>query len=163
MQGQQPRKLCASCGAVNGVRASFCGVCGQALPGDLLAPEGPEGLEAAPVNFWPEPVLPPQAAGERFFLPGVEASAGTVLPGEVQAAPVAQEVVAQKRCSWCGGMSSWVAEHCDHCGAHFPVPEQDEAFRRSAEDRLRSEEAQLDYLRERRYRNGWNLFRRRRQ
>jgi ribosomal protein L40E len=70
-------------------------------------------------------------------------------------APV--EGVMQKRCNWCGALNPWTAAVCESCEARFPVPEQDEAFRRAAEERLRQDEAALDFWRQRRKR-GWRRF-----
>jgi hypothetical protein len=59
-------------------------------------------------------------------------------------------------------MNPQAAAVCEKCGAHFPVPEQDEAFRRAAEQRLLAEEAAVEMLRHRRLRgNGWGFWRRR--
>ncbi len=63
----------------------------------------------------------------------------------------------RKRCAWCDGLNPWVAAVCETCGARFPIPEQDEAFRRAAEERLRQDEESLKFWRERRKR-GWRRF-----
>jgi ribosomal protein L40E len=75
---------------------------------------------------------------------------------ELQAATVT-EAVDQKRCGWCSAMNPWTAAVCESCGARFPIPEQDDAFLRASEERLRAEEAEINSLRARRLRGGWGF------
>lgn len=152
MSDQDAKRVCGNCGASNAWEARFCGLCGRELLEAPVAVEGGDLEGHADTNLWPGAVLavPPDA-----LEPG---NVGSDDPGEREAAAQAQgEEVMQKRCAWCGGLSPWVAVACESCGAHFPVPEQDAAFRRAAEERLRQEEASLDLLRQRR-RRGWRRF-----
>lgn len=150
MDHQEASRICENCGASNASEAQFCGLCGhELLEGatpvqDAVFPRNPD------TSSWQEAVSP--------AVPGTlepERTANDL--GEMERAiQSAAEGPAQKRCSWCGGMNPWVAAVCESCGARFPVPGQDEAFRRAAEERLRQEEATLEHLRQRR--RGWRRF-----
>jgi ribosomal protein L40E len=151
MLEQEGRKLCAACGADNDARASFCGVCGSALLEEVRLGDPPLFSEGASTSYWAEP-LP-------AVLPGAEVppAMGNELLQELQA-PAQAETVEQKRCGWCSAMNPWAVAVCESCGARFPTPEQDSAFLRASEERLRAEEAEIDALRERRLRRnslGW--------
>ncbi len=152
MSEQEAVQNCTRCGARNAPDAQFCGGCGQALldvseysAGDWLpAPSAPGSWqEHAPSGMRPAPGAVP-------------AEDGSV--GERDAASEAPEgQVAQKRCAWCSALNPWAAAVCEHCGAHFPVPEQDEAFRRAAEERMRQDMESLNFWSQRR-RRGWRRF-----
>ena len=149
---QEARQVCAACGASNAPEASFCGVCGQGLPGSVeTAQENWLPMQSS-LHLGAEQYSPSALTGDES--PG-SASAGMVGTGEPFEAP--EEQVAQKRCAWCSNLSSWTAAVCEHCGAHFPVPEQDEAFRRAAEERMRQDLESLNFLSQRR-RRGWRRF-----
>ncbi len=150
MLEQEGNRLCAACGARNATQASFCGVCGAALLGEVRLEDQPVLPEAAFPSQGPEP-LP-------SVLPAEEAppAPGTGFLQELQASAPA-EVVEQKRCGWCSAMSPWTAAVCESCGARFPSPEQDAAFLRASEERLRAEEAAVDLMRAQRLRRGWNF------
>lgn len=152
MSDQAAPRVCGNCGASNAWEARFCGICGRELLEASLSIEDGDVENHADANRWPGAVLtvPPDALG-----PGNMESGD--LGGKEAAAQAQGEEIMQKRCAWCGGLSPWVAAVCESCGARFPVPEQDEAFRRAAEERLRQEEASLDLLRQRR-RRGWRRF-----
>jgi ribosomal protein L40E len=152
MSDQAAVQTCLRCGARNAPEAQFCGACGQALinvPGDaagewLPAPLAPGSWqEHAPSGGLSGPDAPPaeRDVGERSNV--------------VSEAP--EEPIAQKRCAWCSALNSWVAVVCEQCGAHFPVPEQDEAFRRAAEERMRHDLESLNFWSQRR-RRGWRRF-----
>lgn len=148
---QEAGQVCASCGAGNAPEASFCGVCGQALL----------GRTEAPTETWP-PMQTPVGFGSEQFSSGVaEADSPAVTSqgaeGNQEFSEVPESQIEQKRCSWCSNLSAWTAAVCEHCGAHFPVPEQDEAFRRAAEERMRQDIESLNFLSQRR-RRGWRRF-----
>src|SRR5262249_61196284 len=113
-----------------------------------------------PPPLLPDPVFasdlpecqPTELAGE--VLPAVPE------PGIVQEAQaaLASEAVAQKRCGWCSAMNPWTVGACETCGARFPTPEQDEAFRRASEQRLQDDESALELLRLRRVRRDASGF-----
>ena len=149
---QEAGQVCAACGASNAPEASFCGVCGQALPGVAPSPAA-DWLPGLPPAGFESEHLPPSALGgdesSGSANAGLERTEGTFEAPEGQ--------VAQKRCAWCSNLSSWTAAVCEHCGAHFPVPEQDEAFRRAAEERMRQDLESLNFLSQRR-RRGWRRF-----
>jgi ribosomal protein L40E len=149
---QEAGQVCAACGASNAPEASFCGVCGQGLPGNVEAPQENwlpmQSLVHLGAEHLPSQALPEEAS------PG-SASAG--MEGIEEFSQTPEEQVAQKRCAWCSNLSSWTAAVCEHCGAHFPVPEQDEAFRRAAEERMRQDLESLNFLTQRR-RRGWRRF-----
>ncbi len=148
MLEQEGSRLCAACGASNAVQASFCGACGSVLLGEVRLEDPPmfaqpalnEQQAESPLGALPSEEMPPAEGSE--FLQELQAATGT-------------EAGQQKRCSWCSGMNPWTAAVCESCGARFPVPEQDDAFLRAAEERLRAEEAEIYSLRARRLR--WGL------
>jgi ribosomal protein L40E len=149
---QEAGQVCAACGASNAPEASFCGVCGQGLLGSVETSQENWLPMQSSVHFGAEQFSPSALAGDESAGP---ASAGMEGAEELSEAPEGQ--VAQKRCGWCSNLSSWTAAVCEHCGAHFPVPEQDEAFRRAAEERMRQDLESLNFLSQRR-RRGWRRF-----
>lgn len=149
MLEQEGNRLCAGCGASNAAQASFCGVCGAVLLGEVRLEEPP----VLPELVFPDPVpeLLPAALPSEVVPP----APGAELLQEPQASAPA-EAVEQKRCGWCSAVNPWTAAVCETCGARFPSPEQDAAFLRASEERLRAEEAAIDSLRVRRLRrNNW--------
>lgn len=152
MSDQDAKRVCGNCGASNAWEARFCGICGEELLEAAGALEGGDLEGNAATSLW---------LGAALARPSDALESGNVESdnlGEREAAAQAwNEEIMQKRCAWCGGLNPWVAVVCEGCGARFPVPEQDEAFRRAAEERLRQEEASLDLLRQRR-RRGWRRF-----
>lgn len=152
MSDQDAERVCGNCGASNALEARFCGICGQELLEAAASLGGGDVEGNADTNLW---------LGAALAAPPAALEPGNVESGnleEREAAAQAQgEAIMQKRCAWCGGLSSWVAAVCEICGARFPVPGQDEAFRRAAEERLRQEEASLNLLRQQR-RRGWRRF-----
>lgn len=149
MDNQEANRICESCGTSNASEAQFCGRCGHELL-DEAAGVTDAVFQSNPDAYSWQYVPPnPPAAPEPEY-------AGSNL-GELEGAAQAPvEETQQKRCSWCGNMNPWTVAVCESCGARFPVPGQDEAFRRAAEERLRQEEATLDILRQRR--RGWRRF-----
>lgn len=148
---QEAKQVCAACGASNAPAASFCGACGQSLLGRTEAP-AESWLPGSSACFGTEQR---SAAGPAGDLPYAQASPGMASSGGTVEAPEGE--VARKRCAWCSNLSTWTAAVCEHCGAHFPVPEQDEAFRRAAEERMRQDLESLNFLSQRR-RRGWRRF-----
>lgn len=154
MSDQEAARVCESCGASNAPEAQFCGICGHELPVESASEADAVFQGHADANSWQTSqdsawTAPPAA---------LEPEDASSTPGEMEAATDAPaEDVAQKRCGWCGGLNPWVAAVCEACGARFPVPGQDEAFRRAAEERLRQEEADLEAWRQRR-RRPWLRF-----
>ena len=146
MLEQEGSRLCAACGASNALRASFCGACGSVLLGEVRLEDPPMFAQPVPIEQHaelPGEEMPPTEGSE--FLQELQSATGT-------------EAVQQKRCSWCSAMNPWTAAVCESCGARFPIPEQDDAFLRAAEERLRAEEAEINSLRARRLRwSGWGL------
>ena len=146
---EQAEQVCAACGARNASEASFCGSCGQSLLGGPEIPN--EGRLPAPSALGMEPGYPLSkmlAGGDES--PGLEPAEDG--EGSQAAFAVPAEQVAQKRCSWCSNLNDWTAAVCEHCGAHVPIPEQDEAFRRAAEERMRQDIESLNFLSQRRRR-----------
>jgi len=154
MDGQEAGLLCSGCGATNASEARFCGICGRQLLEESASAVNSIGPENPDVSFWQaEPLLADIPLSE-----GAGSTEADPL-GETQAAAQASaEGVKQKRCAWCSGLNLWVAAVCEVCGARFPVPEQDEAFRLAAEERIRQDEASLEFWRQRRQRRGWRRF-----
>ncbi len=150
--GQEARQVCAACGASNAPDASFCGSCGQSLPGSVETPQENWLPMESSAHLGAEQLPPSALAGN-----GTPGSANTGTEGTERTFEAPEEQVAQKRCAWCSNLSSWTAAVCEHCGAHFPVPEQDEAFRRAAEERMRQDLESLNFLSQRR-RRGWRRF-----
>ncbi|HLW01538.1 MAG TPA: zinc-ribbon domain-containing protein [Ktedonobacterales bacterium] len=152
MSNQEMARTCASCGASNTSEAQFCGRCGHELL-EASAVEEDVVFQGNPdANFW-------QDAGVTSPSETLEPANTSSVLGEMEAAAQAPtEGIQQKRCDWCGGLNPWTVAVCESCGAHFPVPEQDEAFRRAAEERLRQEEAALDRWRQRQRRPWRRLF-----
>jgi ribosomal protein L40E len=145
MSDQDVIRTCHTCGASNAAEAQFCGTCGR----ELL--EEPAGADTV---FQSNPVAAPQQGDVSTHIadaPGQERAERQL--AEMEAASQAPaEGAMQKRCSWCGAMNPWVAAVCESCEARFPVPGQDEAFLRAAEERLRQQEASLERLRQQRRR-----------
>ena len=144
MSNQELVRFCEACGASNAPEAQFCGTCGrelqQAAPGEDSVFQGNPDANAWQAAAW---IAAPNAQDA--------ADVDDSDPGEMEeAAEGPPEGIGQKRCGWCGNLNPWVAAVCESCGARFPIPEQDEAFRRAAEERLRQEEANLDQMRRRR-------------
>lgn len=151
MLEQEGSRLCTTCGASNALQASFCGVCGSALLGEVRLGDPPMFAEPVPIE---QPPGSPLEALPGDGMPPVE---GSEFLQELQAS-TQTEAVEQKRCGWCSAMNLWTAAVCESCGARFPVPEQDDAFLRASEERLRAEEAEIYSLRARRLRrSGWGL------
>jgi ribosomal protein L40E len=150
MSDQEMARVCADCGASNASEALFCGRCGRELPEAPVVGEDAVFQGNPDRNSWHGSGLTNPSDGLEF------ANASSAL-GEMEAAAHAEAGIQQKRCDWCGGLNPWTAAVCESCGARFPIPEQDEAFRRAAEERLRQEEAALDHWRQRRKRP-WRLF-----
>lgn len=153
-------RTCGTCAAHNAPEASFCGQCGQALLENLddAPPEGVETFNGADLQQYPEMFQPQDAwlnpAPESLEMPN--SSNDTLEEMQVTTEnPVSPKT--QKRCAWCNGLSPWAAVVCEVCGARFPVPEQDAAFKRAADERIRQEEESLDFWRQRR-RRGWRRF-----
>ncbi len=152
MSDQGAIRVCVGCGASNAAEAQFCGICGCELLEEPDSEADAVFQSSSSAPSWQDPLWP-AAPGDAE--PGNEGSSDL---GEMAAAAQApREGVMQKRCDWCSSLNPWVAAVCETCGARFPVPEQDEAFRRAAEERLRQEEASLDFWRQRR-RRGWRRF-----
>ncbi len=153
MSNQEIARVCESCGATNAPEAQFCGACGHELPeaatGQDAVFQGSADATGWQAAAW---ATPPDA-------PDAEKAESSAEPGEMEAAAEAPtESAQQKRCDWCGNLNPWVAAVCESCGARFPVPEQDEAFRRAAEERLRQEEASLERWKQRKRRPWLRLF-----
>jgi len=159
MENQEEVRRCPRCGARNAPEAQFCGDCGQ-----LLLENG----STAPEKSWLPTLSATDALQEHLpsLLPVEDtgasrepSGAGASARGEESAtAPLAPEgQVAQKRCGWCSELNPWAAAACQHCGAHFPIPEQDEAFRRAAEERMRQDVESLNFWSLHR-RRGWRRF-----
>lgn len=151
MSNQEAVRICGSCGASNASEAQFCGICGHELLEATASTEDAVFESSPDANPW-------QGSALDAMPDALTAGDGGGNLGEMEAAAQAPaEDVMQKRCGWCSALNPWVAAVCETCGARFPVPEQDEAFRRAAEERLRQEEANLDFWRQRR-RRGWRRF-----
>ncbi len=154
-------RICASCGARNALDASFCGRCGRILP-ENLEREGSQDV----ATFDEAAQRPHAEAGQRQDAPLFSAAGdkGAEYPGSdnledtLAALQAPREAVMQKRCAWCSGVSSWTAATCEICGARFPIPEQDAAFQRAAEERMRQDMESLEFWRQRRQRRGWRRF-----
>lgn len=150
MSDQEAMRVCESCGASNAPEAQFCGICGHELSGESASVADAVFQGHPDANSW-------QASAWSAPPAALEPADASSALGEMEAAAQAPtEDVAQKRCGWCGGLNPWVAAVCETCGARFPVPGQDEAFRRAAEERLRQEEADLEAWRQRR--RSWRRF-----
>ena len=156
MSDQMAMRYCGGCGASNTAEARFCGACGQALL-DTPSSNAPQfsvdgGWDALPLVARKLEVAP-FAPGEDG--PETSGSAERERAGSAEATAEAQ--VAQKRCGWCSQLNPWVSVVCEHCGAHFPIPEQDAAFRRAAEERMRQDMESLNFRLLHR-RKGWRRF-----
>lgn len=147
-QDQEAAQNCVHCGASNTLEARFCGVCGRELFEGSVASEG--AMQERPdTSLW-------GGSAPDTWEPG-NPNPGSSDLGEMEAAAQAPvEGAMRKRCAWCSGLNPWAAVACEVCGAHFPVPEQDEAFRRAAEERIRQDEESLNFWRQRR--RGWRRF-----
>jgi ribosomal protein L40E len=156
MSDQEAARVCENCGASNASEAQFCGVCGHELPGGAISVVDAVFQGSPDANPWQASQASAWSGLPAALESGDSASSGNL--GEMAAAAQAPiEGADQKRCSWCGGLNPWVAAVCEACGARFPVPEQDAAFRRAAEERLRQEEADLEAWRQQR-RRSWRRF-----
>lgn len=146
MSDQVAVRTCQICGASNASEAQFCGICGRELLEESASGADPVFPAHTEALSWQASVPSPTSVDQQ---PG---DGGGIL-GEMEAAAQAPtEGAKQKRCSWCGGLNPWVVAVCETCGARFPVPGQDEAFLRAAEERLRQQEASLEHLRQQRRR-----------
>ncbi len=158
---QMAGQVCVRCGASSAPEAHFCGCCGLAFP-EKTVPSGGSGLpDASLLSGWSHADAVPLAV-EAYISGGYEpAQEQGIREAEQEGGSggyeVQEEQVAQKRCAWCSGLNQWAAVVCEHCGAHFPVPEQDEAFRRAAEERMRQDLESLNFWIMRR-RRGWRRF-----
>jgi ribosomal protein L40E len=151
MSNQEAIHICESCGASNASEAQFCGMCGHELLAESVVVQD-EVFQGHPdANPWQSSGVPASPAPLEF-----DNAASSNLEEMEAAAQATPEDVKQKRCEWCGALNPWVAAVCETCGARFPVPGQDEAFRRAAEERLRQQEADLEILRRRR--RGWRRW-----
>jgi ribosomal protein L40E len=149
MSYQEAGRICAGCGASNAAEAQFCGLCGRELPGGA-ASEADGDVQGHPNG---DPWQDSASAAPPDSLEYGNSDLGEM----ANAAQAPAEGQMQKRCAWCGSLNPWIAAVCVSCEARFPVPGQDEAFLRAAEERLRQEEANLDALRQRR-RRSWRWF-----
>src|SRR5579863_3421407 len=129
---------CAQCGGANAPDASLCAHCGVPLAAEMLA---------APSLSVPDADAPDASA--------LIASA-TTLSTRPDAGPAVPE--GQRRCEWCGELSPADEERCVHCEAVFPRPEQDAAFLRAAEERLRAANDTLAMMQRQRARRGLGRF-----
>ena len=145
MQNQKAERTCTSCGAVTNANSSFCTSCGALLVDEIQFEPLPSFSET-PQPETPVPLQEHLPDWSAFAAPG-NAPQQSAFIGDAQS-----ESFGQKRCSWCNTMNPSTNAVCQQCGAHFPIPEQDEALRRASEQRLLTEEAQLESLRERRWR-----------
>jgi ribosomal protein L40E len=152
MSNQELARVCASCGASNASEAQFCGMCGRELPEVTMAGEDAVFQDNPDGHPWQSSGSPPT-----FDVVESGDTDSNDLGGMVSTVQTPAEGIQKKRCDWCGGMNPWTVAVCESCGARFPIPEQDEAFRRAAEERLRQEEANLDRWRQRK-RRPWPRF-----
>lgn len=153
-------RICPDCGAHTAPEASFCGRCGHVLLENLgvVPSEDSPTFDSEALQQRPEMSL----SQDDWLIPAPDdleiASSSSDNLKDMQAAAQSQvNLETQKRCAWCNGLSPWDTVVCEVCGARFPVPGQDAAFKRAAEERMRQEEESLDFWRQRR-RRGWRRF-----
>ncbi len=152
MNSQEAGRICIGCGATNASEARFCGLCGRELldeSPDAISSPGPGYVDDG--GWQEETPLDPPLASE-----GSDSAQDSLLGQAQGAIPAPAEEAQQKRCAWCGRLNPWVAAVCENCGARFPVPGQDEAFQRAAEERIRQDEENLQFWRQRR--KSWRRF-----
>jgi hypothetical protein len=121
---------CPTCGAPSQPQAALCIYCGSELAS--------------------LPVESPQVAGEDEVMS----------PSDASSAGMEQSHAAsgQRRCGWCGTLSPEDADRCQHCGAAFPRPEQDEALLRASQERIRVANDSIQLMHKERERKSLGRF-----
>ncbi len=143
---------CPTCGAWYQRDALLCTICGSPLT-STTGVGAPPTTQTRADDVLPARDIPPLHPHDTPEPAHAAASA----PLTAESSPPA-DAGQQKRCAWCGALNAESEQNCQHCGAAFPRPDQDDALLRASQERIRVANDSIATIRKERERKGIGRF-----